>query len=177
MLFLIYINDLPKITDRNAKVVLYADDTSIIVTNHNPERLQISLNKALTDIITWFETNLLSLNFDKSYCLHFQTKHHTDIKFDIKYLNKNIASTQNVKFLGLMVDNTLSWDAHIDQLLPRMNAACYAIRTIKALVSREVLRMVHFAYVHPILSYGIIFWGNTPNSIKIFRMQKKFLDL
>ncbi len=98
----------PTKNDRNAKVVLYADDTSIIVTNHSPERLQISLNKALADIITWFRTNLLSLNFDKSYCLHFQTKHHTDIKFDIKYLNKNIASTQNVKFLGLMVDDTLS---------------------------------------------------------------------
>ena len=104
----IYINDLPKITDRNAKVVLYVDDTSIFVTNHNPERLQISLNKALANIITWFKTNFLSLNFDKSYYLYFQTKHHMDIKFDIKYLNKNIASTQNVKFLGLMVDDTLS---------------------------------------------------------------------
>ena len=104
----VYILLQPKITDRNAEVVLYADETSIIVTNHNPERLQISLNKALADIITWFKTNLLSLNFDKSYYLHFQTKHHTDIKFDIKYLNKNIASTQTVKFLGLMVDDTLS---------------------------------------------------------------------
>jgi hypothetical protein len=72
-----------------------------------------------------------------------------------------------------MVDDTLSWDAHIDQLISRMNTACYAIRTVKALLSREVIRIIYFAYVHPIMSYGIIFWGNTPNSIKIFRMQKK----
>jgi hypothetical protein len=161
LLFLIYINDQPKITDRNAKVVLYANDTSIIGTNHNPERLQISLNKALADIITWFKSNLLSLNFNETYYLHFQTKHHTDIKFVVKYLNKHIARTQNVKLLGLMVDDIMSWGAHIDQLLPRMNTACYALRTIKALVSREVLRMVYFAYVHRILTYGIIFWGNT----------------
>jgi hypothetical protein len=76
-----------------------------------------------------------------------------------------------------MVNDTLSWDAHIDQLLPRMNTSCYALRTIKALVSREALRMLYFAYVHPILTYGIIFWGNTPNSTKVFRMQKKILRI
>ena len=36
LLFLLYINDLPQITNDNSKIVLFADDTSIIITNPNP---------------------------------------------------------------------------------------------------------------------------------------------
>jgi len=51
LLFLIYIN-LPKLTDKDAKVVLFADDTSIIVTTSNQRGLQTALNKTLSDIIS-----------------------------------------------------------------------------------------------------------------------------
>jgi hypothetical protein len=62
LLFLIYINDLPMATDSESKVVLFADDTSIIVTSPNQEGLQIALNKTLSDINSWFKANFLSLN-------------------------------------------------------------------------------------------------------------------
>ena len=64
LLFLIYINDLHILTDNDANIVLFADDTSFIVTNSNQGRLQIALNKTLSDIISWFKANFLSLNFN-----------------------------------------------------------------------------------------------------------------
>jgi len=70
-LFLMYMNSLPKITDNDTKVVLIADDTSKIVTNSNHEGLQTALNKTLSDIISWFKANLLSLNCNKTYYLQF----------------------------------------------------------------------------------------------------------
>ena len=70
-----------------------------------------------------------------------------------------------------MIDDT--WDNHIDQLISRLNSACYAVRAVKPMLSRKVLRVLYFPYVHSIISYGIIFWSNTPNSIKIFRMQNQ----
>jgi len=52
LLFLVYIYDLPKITDNDAKILLSADDTSIGVTNSNQGGLQTALNKTLSDIIS-----------------------------------------------------------------------------------------------------------------------------
>ena len=74
LLFLVYINDLPKITDKDAKVVLFTDDTSIIVINSNQGGLQTTLNKTISDIISWFKVNFLFLNFNETYYLEFRTK-------------------------------------------------------------------------------------------------------
>jgi len=71
LLFLIYINDLPVATDSDTKVVLFADDISIIITRLNQQRFQTGLNKTLSDINLWFKANFLSLNFNKTYYLQF----------------------------------------------------------------------------------------------------------
>jgi hypothetical protein len=66
LLLLLYINDMPKIVNDNAEVVLYADNTSIIISSLNPTHFTNSANKILQDISKWFTTNLLSLNTDKT---------------------------------------------------------------------------------------------------------------
>jgi predicted cation transporter len=71
-----------------------------------------------------------------------------------------------------MVDDNLTWNNHIDQLISKLNSACYAMRAVNALLSRKGLRMLIFSYVHSIISHGIILGGNIPNSIKIFRIRK-----
>ena len=73
-----------------------------------------------------------------------------------------------------MVDDNLTWKTHIDQVISKLNSARYAIRTVIAVLSRKGLRMLYFSYVHSIISYGIIFLDNTPKSIKIIRIKKKF---
>jgi len=62
LLFLLYINDLPKITNDNSKIVLFADDTSMIITNPNSLNFEKSVNKIINECPN---TNLLSLNLDK----------------------------------------------------------------------------------------------------------------
>jgi hypothetical protein len=108
LLFLLYINDLPKIVNNNAEVVLYADDTSIIITSLNPTNFTNSVNKILQDINKWFTINLLSLNADKTQYMQFATKTSSLIDLHVKYKNKEIADTSNTKFLGLTLDNTFS---------------------------------------------------------------------
>jgi len=65
------------------------------------------------------------------------------------------------KFLEFIIDDTLSWKQHIYRSGSKMCAACCAIQNIKSLVSQDTLRIIYFAHIHSILSYGTIFWGNS----------------
>ena len=62
----------------------------------------------------------------------------------------------------MTVENTLYWKSHIDQLLPELSAARYAIRVLKPFMTRRILVMVYCAYCYSTVNYGIIFWGNSP---------------
>jgi hypothetical protein len=59
LLFLLYINDLPQIANENSKIILYADDTSLIIANPNPTNFGNNINKILQDINRWFDTFII----------------------------------------------------------------------------------------------------------------------
>jgi hypothetical protein len=171
ILYLIYVNDLPLLAGINSKIVLFADDTITIITSSNQEELKTALYKTLSDINLWFKANLLSLNINKTYLLQFRTNNKIENTLELYYINKNILNVPSVKFLGLLVDDTLSLDQHINQIPSKLSSACYAIWTVTPLLSKNALRMLYFSYAHSIISYGIILWGNSGSSIKIFRQQ------
>jgi len=95
----------------------------------------------------------------------------------LNYHGNYVKSSPHTKFLGLIIDDSCSWQAHIDQMMSKLNTACSVIRFLQAIMSTETLRMVYFAYVHSIMSYGIIFWGNQPYSEKIFKIQKRVIRI
>ena len=88
----------------------------------NKGGLQTALNKTLSDIISWFKANFLSLNFNKVIYLEFRTKNCIDTILDINYFNKSIANVTYTKFLGLVIDDTLTWGNYTNQLISRLNS-------------------------------------------------------
>jgi len=161
LLFLIYINDLSLSINKLAKPILFADDTTIIISNANPDEFQKNINSIMTEITSWFQSNLLSLNYNKTHFMQFQTKKQIEGEIQIlppNSINSNINST---KFLGVIINNSLSWKDHITAITSRLNKACYAIRLLKPFLTMNTLRMIYFSYAHSVLSYGIIFWGNS----------------
>ena len=92
-------------------------------------------------------------------------------------MNKTITNVPSAKFLGLLIDDTLSWDKHINQIATKLSSACYAVWALTPPLSVKALKMLYFSYAHSIISYGIIFWGASAKSIKIFRLQKKILRI
>jgi len=67
LLFLIYINDLPKIINDIAIPILFADDTTILITSPNKSDFERTITIALNLLNEWCNTNLLSINFDKTH--------------------------------------------------------------------------------------------------------------
>jgi len=102
---------------------------------------------------------------------------HYEISIKISCDNKLIKETKNTKFLGLDIDSSLSWNNHIDQMMFKLSRAYYAIRYVKQFMSHDTLRTIYFSYFHSILSYGIIFWGNSAYSSNIFKIQKRIIGI
>ena len=76
-----------------------------------------------------------------------------------------------------MINNRLSWQSHIDLIIPKLNTATYMIRSLKQLLNLETLMDVYFSLVHSILSYRIIFWGLPNHSKTIFKIQKRIIRI
>jgi hypothetical protein len=105
------------------------------------------------------------------------TKNNSPNNFDIIHGSKKITMINSTKFLRLTLDNTLSWRPHIDAIAPKLSSAGFALRIIKPLLSLESLRMVYFSYFHSIMTYGIIFWGNSHYSNVILGSRKELSEL
>ena len=65
LVLLIYINDLPNLASTGTKILLYADNTSIIVTGWNLENFETKIDKIFGDINNWFKVNQLTLKYNK----------------------------------------------------------------------------------------------------------------
>jgi len=111
------------------------------------------------------------------FFLQFSPETDNELNMQVSFGNRKIATVQSLKFLGLTFDTTLTWKHHIGELTSRLNKACYAIRSIKPFMSLDVLRSTYFSYAHSIISYGIIFWGNSSYSEDIFKIQKRIIRI
>jgi len=173
LLFLVYINNLGTLVKNNQKPVLFADDTSLIVTHFNQTDFDRDVTSAFSQLNKWFAANLLSLNLNKTQCVQFMTKNTPTRDMSISYNDTPISNMINTKLLGLIITNSLSWKGHTTQLIPKLSKACYILRCIKPVMSLDALKSVYHSYFHCLHSYGIIFWGISSYSSHIFRLQKK----
>jgi len=177
LLFLIYINDLPQTINSLADPVLFADDTSMIVKSTEPWEFLHSIQRNIINADRWFKSNSLLLNMDKTHLLQFYTKIGQIMDLEVCYENKQITTVNTIKFLGLIIDSTLSWKQHIDSIISKLNRACFAIRQVKPYMALEALKTIYFSYFHSIVTHGIIFWGNSVHSQYIFKIQKRMIRL
>jgi hypothetical protein len=139
-----------------ANRVLFVDDTSMIITKSDPMEFTNTINRNIIKINKWFKSNSLSLNIDKTYFLQFHMKTIQNDDFQIFYENKQITKSQTIKFLRITIDSNSSCKQHINDIIPKLNKACFAIRLVKPFMSLEAMRLIYFSYFHSILSNGII---------------------
>lgn len=171
-LFLVYINDLPLFINRHAKVILFADDTSLLFNISRKLTNTNFINIALNNVFEWFSSNYLALNANKTNCLMFSLGKERIVD-PIMINGNNVTLTKTTKFLGLLLDTKLQWGSHIESILGKLSSAAYAIRKIREYSDVQTARIVYFSYFHSLMTYGILLWGNSAESHSIFVLQKR----
>jgi len=116
---------------KDHEIILYADDTSAIITAPNYSVLNMEANLFFYKINKWFQNNLLFLNLSKTLYTEFSPNFLITPMDSIQYDNTNLINAPLIKFLGLTIDRNLTWKQHVDIVLRRLSSACYAINCVK----------------------------------------------
>ena len=120
LLFLIYVNDLSYVS-KILKFYLFADDTSIYYDSENLNTLQKTVNRELRKARKWLEANRLSLNIAKTnYVIFHSSAKRIDGFIQIKLGRKPIKCVHHIKYLGVLVDSTISWKPHVTELSKKL---------------------------------------------------------
>lgn len=170
LLFLIYINDFPSAIKRN--MILYADDSTLILTNRNEIGLENDANETLANIVIWLKAHNLVLNIDKTNYMRFcNRKQPTSI--NISFEGRSIREICVHKFLGIHLDSHLNWKAHVETVCTRLSQFSYALYQLSKVANRTTVLIAYRAHVESILRYGLIFWGNSTNRNDALVAQKR----
>lgn len=167
LLFLLYINDLPDAVD--SLVVLFADDSSVVLRAKKYEELCVKLENSITTISNWSINNNLKLNLGKTKLMIFNNE---VPELSVNIDGSVIQAVQEVSFLGIHVDAVLSWGTQIQILSSCLHRFSYALKTISRSVGVETALTTYYAYVHAKLKYGVMFWGNATETNQVFIAQK-----
>ena len=149
----------------------------MIVQSPNSKDFQAYMVTAFNGVNKCFKVNLLSINFDKTHYIQFKTKNKPTLYINIVCDDNLITTLPNIKFLGLYIHDSINWSCHIEYIIPKLSSACYIMRSIKPFMSLNTLKNIYYSYFNAIINYGLPFWGNSPHSIKIFKMQKRIIRI
>ena len=143
--------------------IQYADDTSNILSGHTEKHLCDELRKSYDLSKQYFHSNQLKLNATKTEVIFF----HKDISNQqgLKLDDTFIEQSNNVKYLGIMVDARLNMDEHVNHVIRKINQQLPTVYHVRTLLNYETKMTYYYAYIFPHLTYGAIFFNKCGKQI------------
>ena len=181
LLFLIYINDICNISDKG-EFILFADDTNIFVKAETALLAYKNANEILKKVDLYMKANKLHINMDKCCFMHFNpdTKENFDYAgCHLKIGDEIIEKVTNTKFLGIFIDENLSWDVHINYLVKKLACTTGILNRVKENIPTELHKNLYHTLFESHLTYGITSWGGVcDNKLEtLFKTQKKCIRI
>ena len=190
LLFLIYINDIVNCSDLGT-FVLFADDTNIFVSGKDKADAYNNANMVLERVSKYMLNNQLHINMSKSVHMYFKPSlnfsdrltcariREYGSEFVIKIGNQKLKKVDQVKFLGVIIDEDLKWEPHIQHLTQKLKSALVMIKRIIKFIPKSEYMKIYDALFKSHLSYCISSWGAIPASKLqgIFSIQKRCMRL
>ena len=151
LLFLLYINELPNVSNI-LDAIMFADDTNRFYSHHNIKELLATVNKELQKLGDWFTSNKLSLNIKKTkYTFFHKNSVRDSIPLKLPHLhifNKTIERTSSVNFLGVMLDEYITWNEHIKTIGKKLAKNIGLSYKARVLLDKESLKTISHIFIH-----------------------------
>ena len=176
LLFLLYINDMDNVSSL-LKNILFADDTNMIFSCSNLDGFQEKLNLELARVAKWFKANKLTINYEKSNYMVFNKKYQN--RLDLFLDNNQLTEVSNVKFLGLQIENNLTWKKQIKHVESKVSKGLGILKQLRKIFDNDTLYMIYCTLIFPYIDYCNEIWGNTFSSHvqKLSILQKKAMRI
>ena len=137
LLFILYANDIPQCMSY-CRTILCADDTTVYQVGKDPNTMYRQVNFDLKTLTDWFKANQLSVNPSKTKSILFKRSGYVnDINDYLCIETEPIELVQVTKFLGLYIDEHLTWQHHIDHCKKKASSGVYAINMCKHILSEK----------------------------------------
>lgn len=191
-LFLIYVNDLCQLHIHGGKILTFADDTALFFSGSSWSEVFDSAQKGFNMVNQWLRSNLLTLNVSKTKLITFAPRsnllpsanyfikaHVCEAKKTVGCRCPIVDRTNAIKYLGVNIDQTLSFRPHLEALVMRLRKMIYIFRKLRHVADRRIIKIVYSALCQPLIDYCVTAWGGAPKSnlIEVERAQRTILKV
>ena len=183
LLFIIYMNDICMASEK-FRAILFADDSNLLSTlctfsthvssdSSSNKKISQNINIELASILEWLNINKLSLNVGKTKFMlfHFRQRKINHIVPSLEINGKSIEQANEFDFLGLRIDQNLTWNAHIQKISNKVSRTLGVMCRLKHFLPPHILRTLYNSLILPHLQYAVLVWGF--KSSRLEKLQKR----
>ena len=153
-LFIIYVNDLfshPGVDQR--KLLMYADDTVVHTTGNDITDIIRESQVLFDNIISWCETNKLTINENKTKTTIFNNKDNRNMT-NINYKTQPLENVKSYKYLGVDICEDLNMDTYVKSVYKKVNFKVYMFSRIRKFITKHAAVMIYKQTIVPYLDYA-----------------------
>ena len=171
LLFLCYINDMP--ISIKCKLLLYADDSALLVSGFDPNSIATQLSQELKSCYDWLIDNKLSLHLGKTESILFSTKRKNKINnnFQVFFNTTPITNVNSVKYLGLNLDCTLSGESIVSTITKKATSRLKFLYRYNSILKEQSKKILCSALIQSHLDYCCSSWYTSLNKLQKKRLQ------
>ena len=169
LLFLLFTNDLYLNID-NWSAILFADDTTVYKSHRNTRYLKWCTEQDLIKISDWFKANKLTLNIGKTVYMFFRNNN-CKSKPLLEINQIKLEPVEHTKFLGMWIDEKLTWNTHISKLINKIKRNMQLLRTAKNVLDERTLKLIYYSHIQSHIDYGLTLWGSITSKDNLNRIQ------
>ena len=170
LIFILYVNDIFNSIDTDGSLYMYADDTLIVCTSNDINEVSTKCQKSLEHMSNWCRANKLSINYTKTKYL---TVKHTKSTVDPQIYTENnkIGNVKTYEYLGMVLDDKLSMNEHVDSMIKKANAKIGILSRIRRFISDKIAIRIYKTMIKPHMDY-IDFVVESSSSDRINKLDK-----